>query len=381
MKHRQAALYVILMLFASLGPQMSAVAQQTGPAPTADSQFTVRVEDQDSLATANATLIVRDGETYKVVANPKTNADGIAWLTLDPAHWYVVLVYYTDRGSRETWWYGYILPKDWSPNPYKVMRRNNPWIDTVALPAAPWPIGQAQSVEVTIDHGLTTTNYDLKIRVEMWVDDDGQSPYLYETMSDVQSFYDGITPFQVSYTPEEQGHYVVRLRIDRQFEGNDWEASDEGGWEWSLDVGEPTPEVTATPTTTPTPSVTPVPAESPMPSVTPTLATCIIEGVVFEDLDYDSVLDANDRSLSGIEVLLTQPSGQQANNQISGLEGRYRFVVSTPGGYRITLGHVPPGYRHTALAYTKYCEPGIVHQHLDFPLWRWQCRLPVLVRP
>ncbi len=365
---------VLVLLLAWLGSGINAGAQKAGSTLLANSPFTVRVEDQSGLPTPNATLIVRDGVTYQVIANPETNAQGIASLNLDPARWYVVLVYYPDRGSRETWWYGYILPKDWSPSPYKVMRRNNPWIGTVTMPVGPWPVGQAQSVEVTIAHALTMTNYDLKIRVGIWVDDDGQEPYLYETMSDVQSFYDGISPFHVSYTPQLPGHYRVRFRIDRQFEGNDWEVSDEGGWEWSLDVGDPTPTHTPTPTSTLTPTTTPVPSE------TPPLSVCTLEGVVFEDADYDSVLAARDRRLPGIEVVLTTLSGQEVDNQISGLEGRYRFTVAEAGNYHVQLGHVPTGYRHTALVYAKHCEPGIAHQHLDFPLWRWYCSLPVLLR-
>jgi hypothetical protein len=374
-KRREVLLYIVLVLLASLGPGARAMAQQGDTGGLAESQFTVRVEDQEGAPTAGATLIVRDGVTYKVVANPKTNAEGIALLGLDSTRWYVVLVYYTDRGSRETWWYGYILAEDWNPTPLKVMRRTDPWIGTVTLAGEPWPggqalpVGQEQSVEVTIDHGLATTHYDLKIRVGMWVDDDGELPYLYETMSDVQSFHDGITPFHVSYMPDTSGHYMVRFRVDRQFENNDWEISDEGGWEWSVDVTEPTSMYTATPTATLTPSAT------------PTLATCIVEGVVFEDMAYNNVLDVGDRPLPGVEVLLTTLSGQRADNQISGVEGRYRFTISTPGDYRVQLGYVPVGYRHAGWVYTKSCEPGIVHENLDFPLWRWYCRLPVLVRP
>lgn len=374
MKRRETVLCIIVILLTLLGPGASATAQAPSAARLAAAPFTVRVEDQDGLPTPNATLIVRDGETYKVVANPKTNAEGLVFLNLDPAHWYVVLVYYTDRGSRETWWYGYILPKDWNPSPLKVMRRNNPWLDTIIMPANPWPVGQAASVQVTIDHALTTTNYDLKLRVGMWVDDDGQEPYLYETLSDVQSFYDGILPFYVTYTPVTPGHYLVRFRVDRQFEGNDWEVSDEGGWEWSLDVGQPSPTHTTTPTYTPTPTITPVP------SATPTLAVCILQGTVFQDMDYDSVLADRDQPLPGIEVLLETASGQRVDNQISGVQGRYSFSVSTEGDYHIRLGHVPTGYRRTELVFAKYCEPGIVHQRLDFPLWRWYCRLPVIVR-
>lgn len=374
MKRQEVVLSIIVIFFALLGPGASTAAQPTGPALLATSAFTVRVEDQDGLPTANASVVVRDGVSYAVIANSKTNVDGIVTLSLDSARWYVVLVYYSDRGTRETWWYGYILPKDWSPSPHKVMRRNNPWIGTITMPSAPWPIGQEQTVEVTIGHALTTTNYDLKIRVGMWVDDDGQEPYLYETLSDVQSFYNGITPFHVSYTPDAPGHYLVRYRVDRQFEGNDWEVSDEGGWEWSLDVGE------AAPTDTPTPTATLTPTMTPVPSATATLAVCVIEGAVYEDLDYDSVLAAQDRSLPGIEVLLTTLSDQPVESQISGLEGRYRFTLSAKGDYRVKLGRVPPGYRHATLAYAKHCEPGMVHQHLDFPLWRWYCRLPALLR-
>jgi hypothetical protein len=316
--------------------------------------FTITVKDHDGSVKQGARITIRDGETYAIAHQVVTNAYGQATVNLTDWAWYVVTVVAPDHGVDEFWYYNYILPADWTDadGPAKVMQRKDPWIAAVDMPTASVPVGAEQQFAVTIQHNHDATNYDLKVIVRMWVDDDGLEPYLFAGVSAQQNFYAGIHPFVIPYTPTAEGTFLVRFRVDRQFENNPWYVADEGGWEWSLQVGEPEP--------------------------TPTPAPCRVSGRVFEDVDRDGAYGAGDLAVPRAEVLLCDAGGAVVDTRQTDAQGRYAFADLPAGSYLLGLGALPGHYGRPTGTVELVCAPGEDRQNTDFYLWRWTVNLPCI---
>ncbi len=341
---------VIILLFAP-----SSRADAPAKQGLLGSPFTITVTDQYDKATPNATVAIRRRDDYAVVGVQTTNRWGCTTFSLDPAMRYIVWAYYNDNGSNELWYYGYIEPADWSPTPARTLPRVSPWLNVVIAPADA-TVGESWDVVATIAHGYPVTNFDLRLRLRMWVDDDGQAPYLYETTSPTQIFSEGIEPFNLSYTPEVAGHYMMRLLLERNWEGQGWEPTDEGGWQWSFDVVAPATTPTATPTLT----------SAPTPTSTPVL--CTISGIVFRDSNHDGLYEATDPPVSGVEVVLRDGGGATLGRRLTGIDGAYRFEQVTTGHYQVALDAVPAGYDYTRKVQELDCLGGQIVYTADFPL-------------
>lgn len=352
----------VLLLLTTTGIEASSQAPpRTSPS---GEPFTMTVKDQHGSITPGARITVRDGETYAVAGQATTDSAGQAVFYLNPVWWYVVTLFYEDFCSNEMWWYGYILPQDWYPTPGAVFQRREPWLQSVAVPTEPCSIGQPQQLEVVIDHGYPAMNYDLRVRVRMWLDDDGELPYLYEAISDTQVFYEGLSPFHFLYTPTLPGTYLLRFQVDRNWEGNGWLVADDGGWEWHLDVASGTPMATV----------------SPEPTVTSTPVACRITGTVYEDLNRDGARDLPDPPVRGAHVLLCDPLGDVLSQGLTGQDGGYYLEALGGRDYVVKLGPIPRGYGHTDLSYDVSCANGETHDLLDFPLLVWRLRLPLITK-
>jgi hypothetical protein len=325
--------------------------------------YTATVKDQYGQPTAHAKFVVRDGalhgSTYEIIAQGHTDANGNVVFSLDPELRYCVQIYYRELDSQEFWWYGYILPNTWSSGDNVVYERNNPWLDTVTTPASSVLPGTPQDIVVTVDHGLTDTNFGLRLKVTMWVDDDGQEPYLYQAASEVQTLSDGYQPFHLPFTPDAPGHYQIRIRLDRQWESDDWGVADEGGWNWVLDADAPTPTPTITPTAVP--------------------VTCTVEGRAYEDYNHNEIWDAYDRPLVGWEVGLFRTDGDQVDQTLTDVDGRYHFAVSSSGSYRVRLAAIPWGFRYIGPEREIVYEQNRVYRDVDLMVWTWYCNLPLLL--
>jgi len=332
------------------------------------SPFTITVTDQHNQPTAGATVAIRRRSDYAVVGVQTTNRWGCTTFSLDPATRYIIWAYYNDRGSNELWYYGYVEPADWTPTPARTLRRVSPWLNQVTLPPNA-SVGAAQTITVTIAHGYPVTNFDLRLRVRIWVDDDGQAPYLYEATSPTQVFVEGIEPFTLPYTPTAPGRYRVRLLLERDWEGQGWEPTDEGGWQWQFDVTAPatTPTIMPTPTATPTPSSTP--------------ALFAISGVVFRDTDHDAIYHAPDLPLAGVAVALRDGDGATLTRQQTGADGLYRFEQVIAGHYQVALDAIPPGYVYDGEVHQVDCQAGQEVYTADFALDAVTLiHLPVLIK-
>jgi len=317
--------------------------------------FTVTVQDHDGTPKEDATVTIRDGQTYELLYQVHTNANGQATVTLTDWAWYVVTATAPDHGAQEFWYYNYILPNDWNDGPGKILRRKDPWIDTVTLPTEPVPVGQPMTATLTIDHDHDATNYDLKVKVTMFVDDDGEEPYLCQVTADTQNFFGGIEPFAMGYAPEQAGDYQVRFVVERQFEQNPWYVADEGGWEWSLRAGQVEP--------------------------TPTPLPCSLGGTVFVDGDRDGARSAGEAGLADAQVHLCTASGAVLQTGASGADGRYLFDGLAPGEYLLGLGRLPEGYSRGLSVIPVVSQAGETHTDLDFWVWSdWRVGLPCIIK-
>ncbi|MBN1400741.1 MAG: hypothetical protein JXA74_07880 [Anaerolineae bacterium] len=342
-------LFALALIMLGVAPYAS-LAEQPYEVGLRTSTFTMVVVDQHGVPTQGAVVTVRqyDGAVGPMVEQKTTNADGAAYLQLDASRpKYVVEVTYRDHGSNEWWWYGYILTPDWS-SAYKQVQRMDPWIDTVTLPTAALIVDEPQTVQVTIGHGYTDTDWRLYIRVRMWIDDDGLAPYLYEMVSETQSLYEGISPFELSFTPDAPGHYRVRFMVERNWEDTDWYVADEGGFSWELDV------------------------ES-----SPPLA-CVITGSAFVDWNRDAVRGQGESAAPAVPVVLHDAAMTPLRTVHTDTEGIYRFEQVEPGSYRIGLEDVPRGWVYAGPVHELECAEGMTYEDLDFPLWvRYVC-LPLV---
>jgi len=121
--------------------------------------------------------------------------------------------------------------------------------------------------------------------------------------------------------------------IDSRNDGNEWiHLVDVSNGEWT-----PIWEVpTATPTLTPTPTKTPTVTPTPRPD------SGHVYGLVFDDLNEDSVYDAGEPPVSGAVMELLSGS-TVVMSQETGADGRYGFRDIIPGFYLIRETD-PPGY-------------------------------------
>lgn len=344
---------LLVALMARSAGEVAAHAPQS--ALLSQRSFTVTVQDHDGTPKEDATVTIRDGETYELLYQVHTNAYGQATVTLTDWAWYVVTATAPDHGVQEFWYYNYVLPDDWNDGPSKILRRKDPWIDTVTLPAEPVPVGEPMTATLTIDHDHDATNYDLKVKVSMIVDDDGQEPYLYQVSADTQNFFMGIEPFEMVYTPDQAGDYQVRFVIERQFEENPWYVADEGGWEWSLRAGqvEPTP--------------TPVP--------------CSLGGTVFVDGNRDGTRSVGEAGVADAQVHLCTATGDVLQTEYSGADGGYVFDGLPPGDYLIGLGRLFEDCVRGVSVIPVVAQAGEIREDLDFGVWsEWRVGLPCVIK-
>jgi hypothetical protein len=346
MRHVRFYIRSILALVVLVVAPCASLAEQPYEGGLLTSTFTMVVTDQHGARTQGAVVTVRqyDGAVGPMVEQKTTNADGAAYLQLDATRpKYVVEVTYRDQGSEEWWWYGYILTADWA-SAYKLVQRVDPWIDTVTFPTGSVIVDELQTIWVTIGHGYTDTDWRLYIRVRMWIDDDGLAPYLYETVSETQSLYDGISPFELSFTPDVPGHYLVRFMVERNWENSDWYVADEGGFGWELDVE----------------TLPPLP--------------CTIAGSAFVDWDRDAVWGASESAAPAVPVILYDAALVPLRTVPTDAEGLYRFEQVEPGSYRVGLENVPRGWVYEGPGHDLVCAEGMTYEGLDFPLWvRYVC--------
>ncbi|MBM3190409.1 MAG: hypothetical protein FJZ90_17035 [Chloroflexi bacterium] len=382
---------VVLLQPASLG---SASVGAAGVGLTAGEPYSVIVYDQHGAPAQGARATVRDGATRTLIGRVEADRNGVAQFTLDRRFWYLVDVGRQDGVSFEMWWYGYILIQDWSPSPSKVVRRSEPWLEEVRLPANPWPLGAPRTLEAVVQHAYPDTSYQFHVRVWMGVDADGQPPYDYEAVSDYQNWYDGpLEPFQFVYTPTVAGRYSVRFLVERRFVDVDgprpWVISDEGGWGWTFDAGDPTPTATPSPSPTPSPTATdtpsPTPTATPPASPTPTACACTLSGSVYLDLDHDGALGDGDVPLSGARVLLSENGGGQVAQRLTEDGGAYVFSELPCGAYVVRLGDLPTGFRHLAQlaalpSYHVICAGGRDLGGLDWPFPVWRASVPLILQ-
>ncbi len=122
-------------------------------------------------------------------------------------------------------------------------------------------------------------------------------------------------------------------------------SSNNDGDEWVHMVSLTVNKDTYTPEPTPTPTPTATNTPTPTPTVTPTPTTARVEGVVWNDLNQNSVREAGEPGVPGATLkLLDQNTGQERYTQVSGADGAYAFPAVDPGAY--TLKIIPPsGYR------------------------------------
>jgi hypothetical protein len=312
------------------------------------SDFSVCVKDEEGVPRSDAWVVIRYrfGEhQWERFTAGKTGADGCVIFQLDPEEDYVVLVYYNEFGLEEHWSYGYIGKQDWSRSK-KVFQRNRPWIDEVSMGAQPWSVGVPRDVALTIAHGLRDMDYDFQVKVALIVDDDGEQPYLSETMSETQVFYTGIEPFHFSYAPTSEGRFLVRFIIYTRFEANEWEISDDGGWQWWIEAVRVVDE----------------PAQ--------------IRGRVYLDLNHDGAYMAPEPLVANVRVLLTQGDVVVAES-VTSTDGQYEFQAPA-GSYQMKIGQAPRGYRVPG-ARDIVCTAGQVLENLDWALEVWYCRVPLFL--
>ncbi|HIC87900.1 MAG TPA: hypothetical protein EYP04_00635, partial [Anaerolineae bacterium] len=104
-----------------------------------------------------------------------------------------------------------------------------------------------------------------------------------------------------------------------------------------------TPTAVVTPTPTPVvPTATPTTAVMPTPTPTPVPNTGVVFGIVFADLNGNSVLDPGEIPLADAQVQLVR-SGFPIQTQVTLPDGRYRFVSVPPAQYTVRETD-PPGY-------------------------------------
>ena len=351
---RARSIHILLALALLVGLGTPVTAARAPQGVGLHRAFTITVKDHDGTVEPGARITIRDGETYDLLYQVYTDAYGQATVDLTDWAWYVVTVVATDYGVEEFWYYNYILPADWNDGSGKVMQRKDPWLDIVSLPPAPVPAGDEQDFVVTIDHNHEATNYGLKIWVLVWVDDDGEEPYLYAGVSAMQTFFGGLQPFHLSYTPPAPGDYLVRFRIDRQWEEGQRYVADEGGWTWQLQVVESGP--------------------------TPTPEPCRVAGRVYEDLDRDGSFGGLDAPVAGAEVLLCDAWGVVVYRQFSDDIGQYVFDDLAPGSYIVGLGTVPGVFQRRDGPFELDCRAGQQYSGVDFRLLAWYVRLPCIMR-
>jgi len=249
------AVCVALVLLA-----LSGVCARVAAQPALLRSFTIKVVDQFGYARSDAVVAIRDKADYGSAHRYTTDDTGCIRVNLDPTHWYVVEITYSEFGSGEYWAYGYVQDSDWSSGALKVFQRKEPWIDQVTVTQDHVIPGQLVQALVDIDHGYTQMDFDLQVRVRMLIDDDLQQPWIDDQVSDIQIFYDGLEPFDLSYVPHDARPLNVRFQVERKYEQNDWIIADDSGWQWAVIVDPPPtviPELTNTPTRSPEPTIPP----------------------------------------------------------------------------------------------------------------------------
>ncbi len=68
----------------------------------------------------------------------------------------------------------------------------------------------------------------------------------------------------------------------------------------------------------------------------PLVRVAVIEGIVFNDVNRNGALDADERGLARVRVLLTDSAGQ-TRDQLTDSEGRFAFSDLIPGDYTVAL--------------------------------------------
>ena len=163
-------------------------------------------------------------------------------------------------------------------------------------------------------------------------------------MTETQVFYTGIEPFHVSYTPTTEGRFLVRYIIYTKFEVNEWEVSDDGGWQWEIDA------------------------------VREGDGLALIRGQVYQDLNHDGAYLPPEPLIGGVRVLLAQGDVVVAE-AVTGADGKYELRVPA-GNYQARIGYAPYGYRVPG-ARNITCDEGQVLANMDWPLEMWYCYVPL----
>lgn len=317
--------------------------------PSATRNMVIYVRDQHGQLTANAEIVVRERFSYRLVGELVTNQEGYAQIMLDAATWYVAEVYFLECGSNEFWTYKYIGPDDWgSIYPYgeKTLRRNDPWIEQVTLPQGGIVPGTSAQVLATIDHDLVQTNFDLFCRMTLIIDDDGQPPYLYESLSDEQVIIDGFEPFFFEPALDQLGQHLVRLILERRFEGNAWQVADESGWAWRMTVG-----------------------ESRLP----------LEGLIYLDWDGNGQQGGDEPLGSGVVVRLYDAQDDQIAEATSNADGRFSFGSLAFADYCLRVTELPPGLGHPKPAYPVSLSDTTAGQIVMLALDPWLVQMPLVL--
>jgi hypothetical protein len=155
-----------------------------------------------------------------------------------------------------------------------------------------------------------------------------------------------------------------------------------------------TPTSTATPTMTPTktPTETPLPTDTPtataLPSATPTptWATAEVRGLVFRDLNRNTIRDAGEPPLPGILIRLVSQDPDRAK---AGLQTTWISVTDAQGRYALQ-DVIPDLYRLSVIYPAEYKLVGVNHislllspgksQEIDFGLWYRLVHMPLVVK-
>jgi len=128
----------------------------------------------------------------------------------------------------------------------------------------------------------------------------------------------------------------------------------------------PTPTVTETPVT---PTATVWPTGTTTPPLEPTLPPGGIGGLVWDDVNGDGNIDAGERPLSGVEVMLKDDQGVVLEEHLTGTDGSYSFTNLVSDWYRVSsvppLGYAPSTYSEVRVR----PAPGVILR-VDFGLRR-----------
>ena len=263
---------VLLITMAALGRPHDNPAAAAGTGNLA-----LRILDEHG-APASVRVYLYSDKFGTMIGSLSTDAAGwVRWNNLEPAK-YRVKVYHGDHGESESWAYRWLIIQE-GRTYQETIKREEPFVATLAVDPPTVLAGQSVTVTVAIDDNFASVFGDQHTRLELRIDRDQALPYDWV-------FNEGPWPAGVPVTVSvrlnlvQPGLYFVRPIVTSQYQDYTPYLTDEGWWSWSFQVVEPTltptPTVTATatatatPTATPSPTLTPTATSTPSPTATPT---------------------------------------------------------------------------------------------------------------